>query len=148
MAATARCAILADEFKRAADRELDTAIDLAAIGKDWQSVYWHAGFAVENMLKAIRIKNDGLEEWPLEDRNAKWHDIEYITERTGIKERLKYERKRKSFAANWLTVKDWDQSRRYPGNAVTKSEAVDLLHAIRSPTNGVMACLRQIYQSI
>jgi hypothetical protein len=118
------------------------------MGKDWSSVYWHAGFAVEHMLKAIRIKKEGLEAWPPGDKGARWHDISYIAERAGIKERLKHERKSKAFAANWLTVKDWKQSRRYAGNTVTKSEAMDLLNAVRNPNNGAMTCLKRIYQSI
>jgi hypothetical protein len=97
-------------------------------------------------MKAIRVKRDGLEEWPAADRSAKWHDIGYISERSGLKGRLKHERKNKTFAAYWLTVKDWDHSRRYPGNPVTKSEALDLLRAVRNPSNGVMRCLFQIYR--
>lgn len=148
MAVTAKCVSLSSQFEQASERELETALELAAIGKDWPSVYWHAGFAIENLLKAIRVKKEGLEKWPDMDKSAKWHDIEYVADRAGLKEQLKHERKNRSFAANWLTVKDWDQSRRYPGNTVTKSKSMDLLHAVRNPNNGVMACLRRICQSI
>src|SRR5262245_35123609 len=137
-----KCAALAESFAAAAERELETADDLAKIGKDWVSVYWHAGFAVESLLKAIMVKTDGMEKWV--DQGGKWHDITYAAARAGITQRLKHERKSKAFAANWLAVKDWDQSRRYPGNTVDKEEAKDLLKAIKNPGNGVMKCLRTI----
>ena len=148
MPVSVACARLADEHATIAARELGTAITLAAVGQDWGSVYWHAGFAVENILKAIRVKNDGLEVWPDGDRSGKWHDLGYIVERAGVRERLRHERRNRAFASCWLATKDWDQGRRYPGNPVTRNEAMDLLNAIRNPTHGVMRCLSQLYQNI
>jgi HEPN domain-containing protein len=140
---------LAEQFRVAAERELQSARDLQAVGKDWSSVYWHAGYAVELMLKAIRIKSSSLTEWPPADKGARWHDLEYVVERSGLKAKLKHERRSSSkFAAYWLATKDWDHSRRYPPDSPTKIEAKDLLLAVMNPTSGVMPCLRQIYQSI
>ena len=149
MPVTAACARLADELAANAARELQTASTLAAVGQDWGSVYWHAGFAVEHMLKAIRVKNDELEAWPEEDRSGRWHDLSYIVERAGIRDLLRHERRRnRPFAGCWLATKDWDQGRRYPGNPVTRKDALDLLNAIRNPNHGVMLCLSRLYQNI
>jgi hypothetical protein len=149
MPISATCAALAEQWKASAERELATADNLRATGQDWPNVYWHAGFAVEHMLKAVRIKRDGLEVWPASDRGARWHQLEYIAERAGLKGEINQESSvNLAFGANWLTVKDWDQQRRYPGNAPSEMEARDLLNAVNDPTNGVMTWLLQIYQSL
>jgi hypothetical protein len=146
---TEACLAHAEEWRAGAARELSTAHDLKAQGKDWPNVYWHAGFAVEHALKAIRVKQDALEAWPPLDKSASWHKIEFIAERARIKKELtKATAADVSFAAYWLTVKDWDQQKRYPGNNATEAEARDLLIAVANPVSGVMKWLLQIYHSI
>lgn len=64
--------------------------------------------------------------YPVSERSAKSHDLEYVVERAGLKERLKHER----------------------NDTPTREEAQDLLNAVRNPNSGVMQCLSQIYLSI
>jgi hypothetical protein len=149
MAVSPKCATLAEEWKTAAEGELASAQTLRATGQNWPQVYWHAGFAVELMLKAIRIRQNGLEEWPPGDRGRKWHDLAFTVDMAGLTEDLRAAcRVNLRFEAYWLTVKDWDHQNRYPGGATTSVEARDMLLAVENRTNGVMRWLRQVYQNI
>jgi hypothetical protein len=144
-----KCAQHAEQWRESAALNLKTAEDLRAVGRDWPSVYWHAGFAVENILKAIRVKRDGLEEWPLSDRGKTWHDLNFIMDKAGLRAAIKMESGQdQTFAAYWLTVKDWKQERRYPGDPPTELEARDLLKAVANPTSGIMRWLLRSYHSI
>jgi hypothetical protein len=112
-------------------------------------VYTHAGFAVELMLKAIRVKQDGLEEWPAADRGAKWHDLEFASEQAGLSDELRQAcQANLTFEAYWLTVRDWDNQSRYPDGTPSPVDAKDMLLAVINPTNGVMKWLEQYYQTI
>ena len=143
---SAKCIAHAQSWYDSAERELKTAQHLRSQGMDWSNVYWHAGFAVEHMLKAIRTKRDCLEKWPNADKGRAWHQIEYIASRAGVDdERVEMAKSNVSFEANWLTVKDWDQQKRYPGSAPSKAEARDMLTSVANPTSGVMKWLRQVY---
>jgi HEPN domain-containing protein len=143
------CARHAEEWRGYADRELNTAQELRATGKDWPNVYWHAGFSVECLLKAVRVKREGLESWPNGDTGGRWHDINYAAERAGLTAELQAMRRHdRAFGAYWLTVKDWRQDRRYPGNSVTEREARDLLTAVANPTDGVRKWLLQVYHQL
>lgn len=104
------------------------------------------------MLKAVRIKNDGLEEWPAADRSANWHQLEFVVERAGLKEKIRQAGLADiSFQVSWLTVRDWSHHRRYPDDAapgVERKEALDLLRAETHPGHGVMRWLHQVYNNI
>jgi HEPN domain-containing protein len=146
---TPACLAYAADWLVGSERELTTAQTLKSQGKDWPNVYWHAGFAVEHALKAIRVKRDGLELWPQTDKSAKWHRIEFLAERAGLQiELANVAATDVSLGAYWLTVKDWDQQKRYPGNNPTEAEARDLLTAVANPISGVMKWLRQNYQNL
>jgi hypothetical protein len=146
---SAKCLAYAEQWKAGADRELATAHVLRAVGKDWPNVYWHAGFAVEHILKAIRVKLHDLEQWPNSDKGASWHQLEFILRRCGLAASVADAASHdSSFGAYWLTVKDWDQQKRYPENTPTETEARDLLTAVANPTSGVMKWLLQTYHSI
>jgi hypothetical protein len=88
MAISAKCIKLAEQWRTSAEAELKAAKALRATGQNWGQVYWHAGFAIEQMIKAIRIKREALEEWPAADRGAKWHDLELLAN-TVIKDDLR-----------------------------------------------------------
>jgi hypothetical protein len=146
---SAKCAGHAEAWSASAERELNTAEVLRATGQDWPNVYWHAGFSVEMMLKAIRVKQDNLEEWPPSDKVKKWHNIVVLMENALLKAAVTSASSRdKTFGAYWLTVKDWEQERRYPGNLPTERDARDLLLAVTNHTSGVMRWLLQTYHSI
>jgi HEPN domain-containing protein len=143
------CLACAESWKESAERDLATAQALAATGKDWPGVYWHAGFAVEQILKAVVVKVEGLMAWPVQRSGADWHNLSKIANYAQLPSHL-----RTAFAADanfgayWLTVKDWDQRKRYPGHHPTSDEAKELLRAISNPTSGVMRWLQRHYQSI
>jgi hypothetical protein len=143
------CAALADKWWAAAMAEIAAAKSLRSTGRNWSQIYQHAGFAVELMLKAIRIKRLGLEEWPAGDKGNKWHDLNYAAEQAGIMGDLRSAcRDNLPLEAYWLTTKDWDNQSRYPGGEPSEAEAKELLLAVINPTNGVMKWLRQTYQKI
>jgi HEPN domain-containing protein len=140
---------LAEEWWARAMDEVGAAKSLRSTGKNWAQIYQHAGFAVELMLKAIRIKNLGLEAWPAADKGNKWHDLKYAAEQAGIMDDLRAAcRGNISLEAYWLTVKDWDNQSRYPGGVPSELDAKELLLAVINPTNGVMKWLQQTYQKI
>ena len=150
MSVSARCLRLAEQWTASTAAEVEAAKALRATGQSWGQVYWHAGFAVEQILKAIRIKREGLEEWPAGDRGAKWHDLEFLADLV-IKDELRAGcRANITFEAYWLTVRDWSHERRYPGdtNPVTRKDGLDLLLAVANQQNGVMRWLQEFYQSI
>jgi hypothetical protein len=68
----------AEEWRTGAVRNLQSARALAARGRDWASVYYHTGFSVEMMLKALRMKRDRLSEWPKADKGHQWHDLTFV----------------------------------------------------------------------
>lgn len=139
----------AEIWRQDAERERQTARDLRAIGQDWVSVYWHSGQAVEFMLKALRMKRDGLSVWPTTDRGANWHRLAFLADRCNVRAALEHEAVAgTNLGANWLTVRDWDHQRRYPGSPITEREARDILSAVASPTDGVMQWLQDLYQKI
>jgi hypothetical protein len=150
MTVSAKCARLAEQWRASAEAEIDAAKALRATGQNWGQVYWHAGFAIEQMLKAIRIRREGLEEWPAADRGAIWHDLEVLADRVVRADLQVACRANLTFEAYWLTVRDWSHERRYPGdtNPVTKKDGLDLLLAVINPRNGVMKWLQELYQSI
>ena len=146
---TPKCAALAEEWREAAWRDQESAETLRSSGRDWSSVYWHSGFAIEKMVKAVRVKKYDLEDWPASDQSARWHEISFVANRSSISAEISAESARDlAFSAYWLTVKDWDHRRRYPPNSPTEREARDLLTAVGNPTSGVMRWLLQIYHSI
>jgi hypothetical protein len=150
MPVSAKCAALAEKWRASAEAEIEAAKALRATGQNWGQVYWHAGFAVEQMLKAIRLKRDGHEVWPVADRGGAWHDLEFVVDRAVGDDLRAACRANVAFEAYWLTVRDWSHERRYPdeGRPMTRKEALDLLLAVINPSNGVMKWLQEIYRNI
>ena len=67
------------------------------------------------MLKAIRMKREGLSSWPATDKGGPWHRLQFIADRCMVLVSLKAEAaKGTALGANWLTVRDWDHQRRFP----------------------------------
>ena len=99
------------------------------------------------MLKALRLQRDGLASWPNGDKGAHWHRLTFLVERCSLTATLKRELSMgTALSANWLTVRDWDSQRRFPGQAyVTEREARDILAAADHPTDGVMRWLLHLY---
>lgn len=149
MPVSAACAALAEAWRASALAELDSAEVLRGTGRNWAQVYWHAGMAVEQMLKAIRIKRDGLEgEWPAGDQSSAWHDLEFVADKAGMRDEFRLAGKgNRTFEANWLTVRDWDHRRRYP-DLPDAEEAREMLLAVVNRTQGVMQWLQLTYQRI
>jgi hypothetical protein len=101
------------------------------------------------MMKAIRMKREGLHAWPDGDKGAKWHDPQFLAERCSIEPDLRKEMAQStSFSANWLVVRDWFHESRYPGYALSQREARDMLTAVASPTDGLMPWLLRLYRNV
>lgn len=136
----------ADEWRAGAVRNLASARTLAARGRDWVSVYYLTGFSVELMLKAVRMRRDKLAAWPTTDVGYKWHDLEFVAQRSQMLPAIRAESAaRPAFGANWLTVSAWDPRKRYPPYTLSEADARGILQAAADPAGGVMAWLGRLY---
>lgn len=112
-------------------------------------MYWHAGFSVEHMLKAVLLLRQGLEEWPQGWRSGQWHRLDHVASQAGLGSAIQSMiGSGSALGANWLTVRDWDHQKRYPPMVVSEAEAKDLLLAVANPTRGIMKWLQDVYRSI
>lgn len=139
----------AEEWRAGALKNLDAARRIAASGRDWESSYYHSGFAVELMLKACRMRRDRLPGWPGTDKSASWHDPTFAAGRCGLMPEIEREsRANPIFAANWGEVKTWSPRKRYPPFSVSEAEARSILLAAANPNNGVVPWLAKLYARI
>lgn len=130
----------AEEWRAGALRNLGSARALAARGRDWVTVYYLTGFSVELMLKAVRVRRDRLPAWPASDIGYRWHDLEFVAQRSRILPMIWAEgAARPALGANWLTVSAWDPKKRYPPYTLSEADARGILWAAADPADGVMA---------
>lgn len=132
----------ADDWWRDAKSELETARLCKANGKA-QQAYFHAGQAIEFLLKALFLKRNNLPCMPNSHKGAHWHDLQTCGEVARIKSDLALVSK--SVRANWLTVRDWKSNGRFPDLKVSKQELNDLFVAVCNDSGGVWQWLESIY---
>lgn len=133
----------------AAEQTLVSARDLNANTKNYRNVYYDSGFAIEQGLKAIWLKQEGLTKIPPECMSAKWHNLENIINRIDLKSALIAKiGEDHIFGANWMTVKDWDSNKRFPGTSISKKDAQEMLIAVAHDKHGVMRWVRNRYEMI
>ncbi len=147
---------LSDQFKQRGEDYLLFAKKHAQTGGPWFTVYLDAGYSIEFMMKACRVKRERLSEWPAGDTGAKWHNLRFLPDRCGLGDELKRKlASSKEFKKSWLEVKDWEPRRRYPVDRnydpkwdVTEVEARGMLRATIHHAYGVFPWLVEVYERI
>lgn len=127
----------------------EAAEHLATAGRYWAQTCYHAGFAVELMLKAVRMRRDRLEVWPPHETGGRWHDIGFVAERCRLLADVERQRGLdRGFGESWTIVSAWDPRRRYPPAVVPERAARAMLHAAADRAQGVVPWLEAIYATI
>jgi HEPN domain-containing protein len=130
-----------DLQKLAAERIADARALLSQ--KRWAGAYYLAGYAVECGLKACIAKRMMAEEFPDKSFADKcWtHDLGRLVTVADLKTaRDAAAAAHPDFSNNWITVKDWDESRRYVRMGKVKAE--ELYEAITDKKHGVLQWIR------
>jgi HEPN domain-containing protein len=131
------------DFQQMANERLEEAKALLDVGK-WSGAYYLAGYAVELALKACIIKTlmatDAFPDKEL-SRNCYTHSIEKLVESAKLEDVWKIAMDADvDFEANWTTVKDWSEVKRY--HIINKTEAEALYKAVADNTHGVLPWLK------
>jgi hypothetical protein len=114
----------------------------------WPACYHHTGQSIEFALKAIYIRRRGLKKLPEECKGAKWHSLDLIMEQADIQAHFSGLKADRKLYSNWLTVKDWDSNKRFPGRVLAKKDVTDLMVAAFNPSNGIFRWLETVFQKI
>lgn len=119
--------------------------DFCADRGDWRGAYRAYGQAAEHLLKAIYLRNTQRKDMPPEMRTAASHDLTFVARAAGIEQEiLKLTGAKRKF---WLTVRDWDQGKRYPNEAFPAQEGKDFKVALFNVSNGIWEWLSNLYLS-
>lgn len=126
---------IADERLREARLLLDNG--------HWSGAYYLSGYSVELCLKAIIARQFKADEIPQKSVvNAIYcHKLDELLNLADLKTDLDGRRKTEpGFAANWNTVKGWNESARY--EKTSEEQARAMLKALSDPTDGVSPWIR------
>lgn len=130
------------DFKALADLRANEAGVLARSGKQ-QGAYYLAGYAVECALKACIAKKTKRYEFPAPReviKNIYTHDLTALLKETGLDKQLDKDMvTNPRLAANWNTVKNWDEKARY---ATSGLNGRDLYRAVIG-ADGVLPWIKQ-----
>jgi hypothetical protein len=119
--------------------------EACAAKSDWRGAYARYGTAVEFLLKAIYLRNTQQSQMPASHQTARSHNLAWMAKEAGIESdigQLKGVQR-----AYWLTVRDWDQGRRYPNLPFPAADGRALKLALCNPTHGVWTWLLSLYQA-
>jgi hypothetical protein len=137
-----RVTLFRKDFKILARLRAGDARILASHGHQ-QGAYYLAGYAIECALKACIAKKTRRSEFPphpLELRNIYTHDLNVLLKTAGLEKQLEKDMKSNpKLAANWNTVKDWNQDSRYSSAGLNGSD----LHKAITGGNGVLSWIRK-----
>lgn len=125
--------------------QLKTTGDFCANRADWRGAYRNYGSAVEYVLKAIYLRNSQQKDMPASMRTVASHDLAFMAAKAGLAQEI--ERMLVAERLNWLTVRDWDQGKRYPNTPFPAKEGKDLKVALFNPSNGIWQWLLTHYHS-
>ena len=110
----------------------------------WDGAYYLAGYAVECGLKACIAKQTERHEFPDKKRveESYNHDLWRLLKAARLDEALiRAQSQRPQLAANWQIVGKWSEQSRYQRRV--RSDAEDLLNAIRDRKHGVLRWLKE-----
>lgn len=111
-----------------------------------REAYFHAGQAVEFLLKAIYLKRNNLAAMPPDFRGARSHDLSICANAARLKADLNQRSTSPALKANWFTVRDWKSNARFPGERAPARELNDLFVAVCNPSDGVWQWLITLYE--
>ena len=112
---------------------------------DWRGAYRCYGMATEFMLKALYLRNTQRTTMPEEMQSARSHDLSFMAGAAGLHDEIRaLTGARRRY---WLTVRDWDQGRRYPNEPFPARDGKDLKLALSNPSHGVWPWLLNLYQT-
>lgn len=125
-----------------ADRRLREA-DALLIAGEWSGAYYLSGYASECALKACVLRD--IKPYCMPDKNliadSYTHDLPRLLRLAGLSQAHEREaRDNKAFAANWATVKDWNEASRY--ETWSEAQARDLVEATTETGSGVFRWIR------
>jgi len=137
----ADASIYRKDLKALAELRAEEARVLLSRGRQ-QGAYYLAGYAVECALKACIAKRTKRFEFPPRRRYIEKvysHDLDALLDAAGLDAELQKEiAANQAFAANWNTVKDWNEESRY---RTVGLNGKDLYQAVTGP-NGVLPWIR------
>lgn len=126
------------EFQRLArTRARDGSVLLDA--RRWEGAYYLLGYAIECALKAVICTQTREFDFPDKDRVNKshTHNLANLLELSVLAPRLvEAAEEDPVIAANWSTVKDWNERRRY--ERTTEVKARDLPRAVTDKRRGIL----------
>jgi HEPN domain-containing protein len=130
------------DFRTLADLRVREAGVLAANGNQ-QGAYYLSGYAVECALKACIAKKTMRYAFPPKRKYIEQvysHNLTRLLEAAGLDKELDRDMKTNTaLAANWNTVRDWDEESRYVASGLRGSD----LYAAITGANGVLPWIRQ-----
>jgi len=132
------------DFQRLAELRAREAGSLSK-GRNQQGAYYLAGYAVECALKACIAKKTRRHEFP-PDRNyvgrVYTHNLRELLKEAELETQLDRDMKaNKALAANWNTVKIWNEETRYQ---IAGLNGRDLCAAITGP-DGVLHWIKKLW---
>lgn len=109
---------------------METARHLMLTSKDCRTAYYQAGFAVEQILVALGLKQRMLKDVPKSEIGGTWHNLAHLMERHGLIDSMKMEMKtNKPLRDSWLVVKDWETNGRFPTASLDRKSAQNMLNS-------------------
>ncbi|QKV74239.1 HEPN domain-containing protein [Amycolatopsis sp. Hca4] len=134
---------MTEDFRMLARRRIEEAQALYDVDM-WSGAYYLAGYSVECALKACVLKS--IKRYHMPDKtlinDIHVHDLQKLVKSAGLESaRSRLSSSQPAFAANWATVKDWNESSRY--KTWTKQDAEDLLGAIKQRGSGVLGWIKK-----
>jgi AbiV family abortive infection protein len=131
------------EFQQLADTRLEEAKILLDQHK-WNAAYYLSGYAVELAIKACIIKHlMGRDAFPSKDlsKNCYTHSVQDLIKVADLEVTLTRARSLDvDLEANWSTVKDWSEQKRY--HLIEQSDAESLYNAISDAKSGVLPWIK------
>jgi HEPN domain len=131
------------EFQALADERLEEANALLGLGK-WSGAYYLAGYTVELALKACIIKMlMATDAFPEKDfsKHCYTHALVKLVElaKLGAARQAAIDADQHLFA-NWTTVRDWSEEKRYW--QIDQADAEALWNAVTEPNHGVLPWIK------
>lgn len=133
-----------DKLRKLADSKLEEARILLDNGQ-WNGAYYMSGLSVECALKSVLASAVKEHDFPNNKFVNKMyqHDLQDLCELDAqlwldLQADMKLDQK---LRANWSTVKDWDDERRYD-TGVEELEAKEIYAAITEAVSGVISWIK------
>lgn len=137
------------KWRQGACEALEAAKMLNSTTKNHRSIAYHAGWACEQLMVAIGIKQRGLMDVPNGEKGGNWHSLRHLAKAHAIEPALNEAFKTdKALRASWLVVKDWESDDRFPTASVNGKDALELLNAVANPNHGIFQWLLSRYETI